>query len=185
VPLGTEKILDLSDVYFGTVPVKLKTARDLYRRFNGRLQADISVRKLQPIIEGYARELQELMLGMGLPELCCQCGSRPTGGCCSLEMAGESDALLLLANMLMGCHPEMRKNGEECCFLGPHGCSLRLKPIFCLNYNCHHILRSCSPGALQALEAATGRLLTAQTELEQALLSSLRSKPAEVSRHPQ
>jgi hypothetical protein len=174
--------LNLKDLYFGTVAVKLAAARDLHYRFGSRLHAEPAIAKLLPVLAEYARELQQQLQNMGLTEQCRLCGGSPAGGCCSLEMTGEADAILLLANMLIGCQVAVsHRGGSECGFLDHQGCSLRLKPIFCLNYNCRNIRTDSSAANMLILARATGRLLAAGTELEQSLLAFLQKLISEAN----
>ncbi|MDA8163708.1 MAG: hypothetical protein M0017_01560 [Desulfobacteraceae bacterium] len=168
--------MDLHDFFFAPVPAKLAMALDLHARFGARLAAAPPVVFLIAKIEEAAAGLQQAMDAMAMAALCRECGSRPAGGCCSLEMANETDAVLFLANLLLGVPVTVqREDGRECSFLGPRSCILRLKPIFCLNYNCAAIRTGNTPSAMAALERAAGRLLTLQTELEAAILEQLLS----------
>lgn len=168
--------MNLHDFYFAPVPVKLALAVDLHARQGNRLVAVPGIVSLMSRIGEAAEGLDQAMAAVVMAALCHRCGSKPTGGCCSLEMANETDSVLLLANMLLGIAVAIqREDGRECSFLGPKGCILRIKPIFCLNYNCDKI-RAAAPPALAALERATGRLLTLQTELEAAILEELRCR---------
>jgi hypothetical protein len=167
--------MNLHDLYFAPVPVKLALAGELHALYGARLTATPRIISLFGRIEEGAAGLGQAMEAMTMAALCQRCGNRPAGGCCSLEMANETDAILLLANMLMGVAVVVqREDGRECSFLGPRGCILRLKPIFCLNYNCAGIRTANPPAALAVLERASGRLLTLQTELETSILEQLR-----------
>jgi len=89
-------------------------------------------------------------------------------------MAGNSDAILLLINLLQGNAIEiLEKRTDECCFLGPQGCNLQTKPIFCLNYNCSHITEGATTGQMDELEKKAAALLKEQTILEADLLQRL------------
>lgn len=89
-------------------------------------------------------------------------------------MANETDAVLLLINLLRGrtvisLRPE---EDPECCFLGPTGCTLEPKPFFCLNYNCRAIL-AMKQSRVDSLLTGAGAVLRTQTELEQYLLAEI------------
>jgi hypothetical protein len=89
-------------------------------------------------------------------------------------MAGETDGILLLINMLMGVDVKpQRDDGRECCYLGPAGCILRIKPIFCLNYNCSGILQGMTREDLLLLEKAAANVLQKQVRLEAVITQKL------------
>jgi hypothetical protein len=112
-----------------------------------------------------------------IPEQCTVCATtKKNGGCCSLAMADENDSFLLLANLLVGNEVRVqRDDGRECSFLGPAGCSLHFKPMFCLNYLCSHIRERLAPEDMQKLDRATGLLLQSQYRIEQMLLAELKA----------
>jgi len=157
--------------YSGDVVVKLAAARELYSRFGQDLLHHPGIRTQLIAVQADERVLQEQMGAMGMGVTCAQCASRPGGGCCSRYMAGENDVPQLLMNLLAGVEVAIQQDGEgECCFLGPAGCVLALKPMFCLNYNCVHIKEKAESETLRLLEQKTGVLLTRQSVLEQLLL---------------
>ncbi len=157
--------------YSGDVVVKLAVARELYSRFGQDLLLLPEMRTQLTAVQADERALQEQMGAMEMGATCTQCASRPGGGCCSRYMAGENDVPQLLMNLLAGVQVTIQQDGDgECCFLGPTGCVLALKPMFCLNYNCVHIKEKAESEAMRLLEQRTGVLLTRQAVLEQLLL---------------
>lgn len=122
-----------------------------------------------------AQALEGHMAAMGLGLLCGQCAARPDGGCCSAYMAGNTDAVQMLINLLLGIEVSTRDNpGEECCFLGERGCPFVIKPIFCLNYLCTHITDSATAGDLDGLHRLAAAVLGGQTRIECTVLDLLR-----------
>ncbi|MBI4791936.1 MAG: hypothetical protein HY789_04200, partial [Deltaproteobacteria bacterium] len=69
-----------------------------------------------------------------------------------------------------------RDDTVECCFLGQEGCTLTVKPIFCLNYNCSHILTGNDSMVVKNLEKAAAAVLLAQTAVEKMLLERIFSR---------
>lgn len=121
--------------------------------------------------------LAAFMNELKMAGICRKCGSNPGGGCCSPEMGGDCDSLLVVINKLAGCEvSRQRLDGIECFFLGPDGCSLRFKPFFCLNYNCRKIKATLGHETLRELERLTGRLLSQQYLLEERLRNFFRLK---------
>jgi hypothetical protein len=89
-------------------------------------------------------------------------------------MAGETDALLLLINLLAGGEvQEQERTGLECRFLGINGCVLGFKPFLCLNYTCRKMMEKQSPKQRLALETATSALLNQIVTLEELICREL------------
>lgn len=169
----TPSLLDA--LYGASLPRKLKLARNLYSEHGGRLLSQTSLRVHLDACLVLYDEVRLCMEGSCMPAFCRACArSSRSGGCCSFAMTDENDAVLLLLNLLTGNPVALqRQRGPECLFLGEAGCSLRFKPIFCLNYLCRQLRAQLPEAELRKLERATGRLLQQQFVLEQLLLRLL------------
>lgn len=166
----------LSAIYDGPVSERLLLARQLYDLLAARLLEDGDFVAGLTMLNARAKDLESHMAGMALGPLCSRCAAAADGGCCSLYMAGETDALQMLMNLLAGVTVEpVRDDGHECIFLGDTGCIFRFKPMFCLNYNCSHIHRTATSEAMRKLESLAGALLSEQYAMEQLLLDTLRN----------
>jgi hypothetical protein len=91
-------------------------------------------------------------------------------------MANETDSMLLLINLSAGFEVNRERDDDyECCFLGPKGCSLKFKPIYCWNYLCRQIYTAGSSGQLACIQGATaeflGQLVAVEDLLRQRLLT--------------
>jgi hypothetical protein len=167
----------LQTFYSGDPAMKLATARTLFAEC-------AAVLPLMPhFIEQLAQLRQDVevldahMQAMQLGQLCTGCAARPGGGCCSAYMAGNSDVLQIALNLFLGSIVEYQPDEEDRCgFLGQHGCCFLVKPIFCLNYNCSHILASAKPEELHRLYQRVAAVLSQQTEMEGLLLDLIRKQ---------
>ena len=163
--------------YEGLPAEKLAAAETLHAGLNRRL-GDL------PLLTGEldrlrleCEALSRRMADMGLGRLCAHCAARTDGGCCSALMADNTDAVQILINLLLGIAVTVRPDhGEHCCFLGPKGCLFAAKPIFCLNYNCTHILASAAPADLSTLYQRAAAVLSRQTRIEDMLLELARGR---------
>ena len=165
----------VSTYYSGTVADKLTRARELYEGQASRLNASPLFQGELARLRHHALALGNHMQSMDLGRLCSHCAARPDGGCCSAFMADNTDSMLFLINLLLGVTVEQRHRVDEnCCFLGPHGCFFLVKPIFCLNYNCKHILENGAAEQLCELDRLAGAVLSQQTQVENLLLGALR-----------
>ncbi len=164
-----------NEIFWGEVDRKIHLAHHLYNLFGSTI---LAVPAMQRQLEGMAQCLSDtnkLMQNMRLPELCSDCGNTsPTGGCCSKTMDEESDGILFLINFLAGFQITVHDNdNRECTFLGPEGCGLPYKPMFCLNYLCRRISDNTPKYLLDELAKSTGCLLQEQYSMELMILDAL------------
>jgi hypothetical protein len=90
-------------------------------------------------------------------------------------MADNTDSLQILINLMLGADIQQRQPADaNCCFLGPGGCLFPAKPIFCLNYNCTHILRGADRATLTLLDQCSASVLSRQTLIESLLMDRVR-----------
>ncbi len=164
-------------LFFSEVPTRLDAAYRLHRRLEPLLMRDFYFLQLQENLQNLRSVLAAQMAQMKLGALCSHCASTAGGGCCSSEMAGETDTIQILINLLAGIEVRiLQSDGSACCFLGAEGCIFAFKPMFCLNYNCSHIHRRNTREQMTELEGATGRLLSAHYHLESYLLEVITRK---------
>lgn len=163
-------------LFFGSVSEKRDTAHRLFMLYGSLLLNDQELQQDLFILKNLSSTLSSQMASMGMNELCRDCGSRHGGGCCSSFMAGETDGILLLINLVLGVDLKVQRDDDiECCYLGKEGCILKVKPIFCLNYNCQKILQENSGDSLALLDKAAGNVLRKQVEIEGWIIQKLSS----------
>lgn len=168
----------LEQLYYGSVEARLETGKELFCTFGDVITGKTEFQQHLRQLKNHAADLSHHMAVMNLGPLCCRCASQSSGGCCSLFMAGETDALQILMNLLAGVDVRpVRADGKECVYLGDRGCIFLFKPMFCLNYNCTHIHEGAEPAHIRELERLSGVLLTKQYVLEHFLLDHIRKEP--------
>ncbi|MBM9615641.1 hypothetical protein JWJ90_15335 [Desulfobulbus rhabdoformis] len=164
--------------YSGPPQIKLEYARQLCKIVQENLWLD---GKLHDKLLGLKKSCEQLSLQMERMEmgkLCSACATRPDGGCCSAYMADNTDSIQILINLLLEKDISLRDPVDsECCFLGPQGCRFMAKPIFCLNYNCTHIMKRTDPQTMKTLEQHAAAVLGQQTAIESWLLDRLQHLP--------
>jgi hypothetical protein len=165
------------ECFWGALPRKIHLANKLYEEQGSALLAKPDITQQLERMNERAASVSKSMQNTAIPEQCTICATTSkNGGCCSLSMADENDTILLLANLLAGNEMRVQRNdGRECSFLGQSGCSLRFKPMFCLNYLCSHIRERLAADDLRKLDRATGLLLQEQYRIEQMLLAELKA----------
>ena len=161
--------------YNGSPQEKLSQARILLAYLGQPNLLDPGLRAQIELLRSDCLALARKMTAMDLGRLCSHCAARPGGGCCSAYMADNTDSILILINLLLGMEIAQREPADcDCCFLGPSGCLFMAKPIFCLNYNCTHIVNDAGADALAQLEQCAAVVLSRQTGIEALLLERLR-----------
>lgn len=161
------------------VAEKVGMARLLFSRWGADLNRDGGTVRLMHGLVCQAESVATQMASMQLGCLCSECASRQGGGCCSLFMAGETDPLQLLMNLLAGVDIRLLPHDDDSCtFLAGDGCQFLVKPMFCLNYLCHNIRHAADPRQLRLLERLTGLQLQQHYAVERHLQSWLRCNGA-------
>jgi hypothetical protein len=164
----------LQRIFYSSVEEKQRCAEDIYRKYKFLLLSNKDLQKDFDILQKHTQLLNAHMGKMGMGELCSRCAENEGGGCCSHYMAGETDAIQLLMNLLVGVDvKQLRSDDVECCFLGENGCLFSIKPMFCLNYNCTRIHQAAASENIDTLGNLTGKLLGQQYEIEGKLLELL------------
>jgi hypothetical protein len=167
------KLYDL--LYSGDIVTKRRLAENLFRIYGEDLQKENRVALVT--LMDLQQAVQRQMLAMGLDRICSQCAQQSCGGCCSMTIAAETDALQLLANMLAGVSLTFRQtDNQECCYLGDQGCIFLFKPMFCLNYLCSKITGCVQSDSLRILEKKTGALLQAQHDMDWLLIDFFKGR---------
>jgi hypothetical protein len=169
------------DLYDSPVAQKIELAYQLFRNFGSRLQEPQNLGTRLARLAFLQQRVSSRMKQGDMPATCYSCATASaTGGCCSIGMSNENDAVQLLINLLAGESVEIScDDGKECSFLGKSGCSLRYKPYFCLNYFCDRFRHRLEPSLLRPLLLSIGQLLQEQYAMEQYLLRTIFSKPVE------
>lgn len=169
--------ISLHQLFYAPVAEKQRLAEELHQTYGADFLRHDDLRTDLELLEKYASLLNSHMAEAGMGKLCVRCAADNGGGCCSLFMAGETDTVQLLMNMLAGLTVSQgKRDSGECCYLGEKGCLFIFKPMFCLNYNCRNIHNAASPENTRKLEQLTGQLLGAQYEVEKKLLTLISTR---------
>ena len=161
----------VDELFYGSVEQKRANAHKIFKNMGTELANLPKIKEKLADIITLSEALNRQMAAMTMFSLCASCGQKKGGGCCSAYMSNETDSILLLINLLLGVDVrKQRDDAFECCYLGNKGCTLQVKPMFCLNYNCRQILTGNSPEVIVELEKAASAVLRAQYGLEQILL---------------
>jgi hypothetical protein len=137
-PNPSQPAVTLEALYFGPIAAKVEVAATLLRSCAHLVMQDAACATLVAELAAATQALQSLLSTSGMTAQCAACGRRADGGCCGAWVADQSDAMLLFVNGLLGWQPAaLPDRRPTCAFLGPSGCSLRVKPFLCQDYDCH------------------------------------------------
>jgi hypothetical protein len=182
--MATQNTRFMQSYYSGAPAEKLAAARTLFAGLADQLRALPQLQEELGRLRLLTHMLNEQMRAMEMGQRCGRCAARPGGGCCSALMADNTDSLQLLINLLLDVSVTRQPNsGENCCFLGAQGCVFLVKPIFCLNYHCTHIVDSADPEHLDILYQRVAAVLSRQTRIETLLLDALRTGMNKMTHH--
>lgn len=172
----------LHKIYCGSVESRLAFGIHLFKTFGPTLERRADVLSALALMRSRERALSTHMQSQMLGRLCSACAASECGGCCSRYMAGETDSLQIVMNLLAGVEvAQINEHPAECCYLNPAaGCIFLFKPMFCLNYNCRRIEESVSGKELSQLEREAAALLRSQYALEGVLQRFLSSDGVEL-----
>lgn len=164
----------IHDLYQSSFRTKLDLANQLFLQHGKGLLAIPSVKDTIALLDQLALQLQQKMSRLDAASFCAVCARKAGGGCCSRYMADENDAVLFMINLLAGVPVTIHKDDDfECYLLGPAGCTLRFKPMFCLNYNCLAMKNHPDTALFSSYLAISGKVLQSQWQLETNILAYL------------
>jgi hypothetical protein len=157
--------------------VEIARAKSVDAQYHRDILEDRTVSGLLARYRQSVEDMNELNKEMGVPEACGRCAAGVLGGCCFQGIEEGYDHILLLMNLLMGCHvPDSSEIPGSCFFVGERGCKLVARFYFCLHYLCTDLTHSLGPSGIGKLLGCLGTQLKAGWELEQALRTWLKGK---------
>ncbi len=103
-------------------------------------------------------ETRRVMAETGMTRVCADCSSAGDAGCCVRRVSYDCDSVILLINLLLGVSLPLRSGDRDAChFLTEAGCSLRARPVICINYLCSRLRDSIHREGLLLFQEAAGR----------------------------
>ncbi|MEW6068353.1 MAG: hypothetical protein AB1610_08700 [Nitrospirota bacterium] len=120
--------------------------------------------KLDKNIEATQKE----MIASGVTMECADCAANGEGTCCGERTGHKCDSILLLINLLLGKSICIQtRDPNLCCFLTEQGCSLRARPVICVNFTCRRLSRNILHEKLVRLQQIAGEELNALFSIEE------------------
>ena len=104
-------------IYAGSVESRLAFGLLLFKKFGKTLAELAGVHAALVHMGNQESVLAAHMQGLALDRLCSSCAASDGGGCCSRYMAGETDSLQILINLMAGVSvAQVNHSPAECCF---------------------------------------------------------------------
>lgn len=120
---------------------------------------DEQVRSLLNKLDTAIRSTYNSMLEVGVVRECRECALHG-GSCCRKGIDDRYDGTILLLNRLLGVElPSKRAEPEDCFFLGPNGCTLKIREVICVNYLCERIVKCIDHQKIIYLQTVAGEEL--------------------------
>lgn len=151
-------LLYQTDLHKNIIVQIIAKAENLHRTLSNDLLKDKTflnlINKLNKSIEATREEMQSI----GVISVCSDCSIHGEGTCCGYRTGYKCDSILLFINLLLGKSISVQsKNSEKCFFLTDKGCSLRARPVICLNFICSRLRNKLSHKQLVHLQEISGK----------------------------
>ncbi|MEW6419584.1 MAG: hypothetical protein AB1480_15970 [Nitrospirota bacterium] len=108
------------------------------------------------------------MESVGVVKECADCAVHGEGTCCGIRTGYKCDRILILLNLLLDVSPVIQTRHPHLCpFLTEQGCSLRARPVICVNFICQRLRRNITHEGLVRLQEIAGEELDALFNAEE------------------
>ncbi|MFZ5908035.1 MAG: hypothetical protein ACOYVJ_11650 [Nitrospirota bacterium] len=149
---------------------RIKEAVRLHKEFGSSLREDAILRNLLTGLNKSGEDTRQAMDRLGVTGECAECAASEAGTCCGERTGLKCDLLLLLINMLLNITlPVIYQERGSCYFLTPRGCSLRARPVICINYLCTRLRKNIQAEKLISLQQIAGKEMDALFLVEEYL----------------
>lgn len=155
------------------IPPAIQTALRLKESAGQDLLQDTALRTLLSSLDRSIEETRKAMIETGMLKECADCASAGGGFCCVRPVSYNCDSVLLLINLLLAVSlPVHPADPDSCYFLTQRGCSLRARPVICLNYLCRRLKNSIPPEKLIRFQEIAGQEMDNLFRVEEYLKKS-------------
>ena len=139
------------------VSSKIALARNLYQKHSQDLLSDKALSEMLIQLDQKIEATQKEMATTGVVAECADCAVQGEGTCCSERTGHKPDITLLLINLLIGkTLPDKAQSTDLCYFLTNRGCSLRARPILCVNFVCSRLREKIPHKVMVHLQQTAG-----------------------------
>ncbi len=116
---------------------------------------------LQRLNKTIAATINKMEL-VGVVKECADCAVHGEGTCCGTRTVYKCNSILILLNLLLSVSPVTQTRHPHLCpFLTEQGCSLRARPVICVNFICQRLCRNITHENLVRLQEVAGEEIDA------------------------
>ena len=158
-----------------TIEEKIAMAQDLFRNWGDALRQDTTVGSLLESLRQRIELSGKAMVEVGVVAACRHCEEVEGGSCCGAGIENKYDPVLLALNLLLGVGlPDERGIDGSCFFLGPEGCTLRIRHILCVNHLCLPVQKMLGMEGLVRVQNTIGEEMDTTFLLEETVRKYIR-----------
>ena len=137
---------------------RITSAVHLYEAFGPLMMKDAMFRTLLFDLDRYIGETQRAMEVTGIAKECADCAVNGEGTCCGIRTGSKCSNTILFINLMMGkILPRVPAYPGLCHFLTAYGCSLRARPVICVNFTCRRLRDRIPHKALCGVQEIAGK----------------------------
>lgn len=138
----------------------IKSAYDLFDALDARVQNDEEFRTLLLKLDRCIDTTHHYMDVYGISEECADCSLHEKDTCCGKRTGFQCDPIILFLNLKFGCSLTVQETSPHLCsFLSEEGCTLRVRPILCVNFLCKRLRDNIPHQKLVTLQTVAGEEL--------------------------
>jgi len=138
----------------------IKLAHDLFKSLDSQLHNDEKFTTLLLKLDRAIDTTHQYMDMYGISSECADCSLYGNDTCCGKRTGFQCDPIILFLNLKLGCPLKVQDTSPHLCsFLSEEGCSLRVRPILCVNFICKRLRDNIPHQKLVKLQMVAGEEL--------------------------
>ena len=148
----------------------IKLAYDLFEALDSQIQNDEVFRTLLVKLDQHIDITHHYMDMYGISDECADCSLHGNDTCCGKRTGFQCDPIILFLNLKLGNSLKVQDTSPHLCsFLSANGCTLRVRPILCVNFICKRLRDNIPHQNLVQLQTVAGEELDTLFLIENAI----------------
>lgn len=138
----------------------IKLAYNLFEALDTQFQNDEEFRTLLQKLDKNIDTTHHYMDMYGISDECADCSLHGKDTCCGKRTGFQCDPIILFLNLKLGYSLKVQGPSPHLCsFLSVNGCTLRVRPILCVNFICKRLRDNIPHQNLVQLQTVAGEEL--------------------------
>jgi hypothetical protein len=138
----------------------IKLAYDLFEALDTQFQNDEKFRALLQKLDESIDTTHHYKDMYGISDECADCSLHGNDTCCGKRTGFQCDPIILFLNIKLGYSLKVQDTSPHLCsFLSVNGCTLRVRPILCVNFLCKRLRDNIPHQNLVQLQTVAGEEL--------------------------